>query len=53
MKKLRSIHVPQSPEGPYEYEASFVRGTLQKQDLNRFLDFIVALYDEGERIFGA
>ena len=53
MKKLRSAHGPQSPEGPYEHEGNFVRGTLQKQDLNRFLDFVIALYDEGERIFGA
>ena len=42
----------QSPEGPYEQLPNFVRGSLQKQDLNRFLDFVVALYDESERIFG-
>lgn len=53
MKKPRSAHAPPSPEGPYEHEGNFVGGTLQKQDLNRFLDFVVALYDEGERIFGA
>lgn len=42
----------QSPEGPYEQLPNSVRGSLQKQDLNQFLDFVVALYDESERIFG-
>ncbi len=51
-EKTPSRQTAQSPEGPYENEPGYVRGTLQKQDLNRFLDFVVALYDESERIFG-
>ena len=51
-EKTSKNQTAQSPEGPYENESSYIRGSLQKQDLNRFLDFVVALYDESERIFG-
>lgn len=51
-KRQSKNQTSQSPEGPYENQSPYLRGSLQKQDLNRFLDFVVALYDESERIFG-